>query len=244
MKLLLITGSDDTSDLVSFYVKPLGFDLIRYRHAIKAMDNLDEIDPSGIIINAEDFPRHWKVLLQFVRAQRSKDICPVILLTGNKFPQEEAAKALHLEVNGMVQEDLKNPVEVDRLQSILSRYVPVEEKRREHRIPVQPENRLGLIISNPFHKALITGDIKSISPSGLSFRPKQQTLMENIEADQELPGCSLRAGDAILSPVCRVVRPGRIVTLSFVSFPGDERQILIKYLEKLPLQELQTRQRS
>jgi hypothetical protein len=241
MKLLLITGSDNTADLVSFYVKPLGFDLIWYRHVIKAMDNLEEIDPSGIIISAEDFPRHWKVLLQFVRAQRSKDICPAILLTGSKFPQEEAAKALYLEVNGMVQEDLKDAVEVDRLQSILSRYVPVEEKRREHRTPVRPENRLGLIISNPFNKALITGDIKSISPSGLSFRPKQQTLMEKIEADQELSGCSLRAGEAILSPICRVVRPGRIVTLSFVSFPGEERQLFIDYLERLPLDELKTR---
>jgi hypothetical protein len=68
MKLLLVLGSDETGNLISSYVEPLGFNLIRYRHVIKAMDNVDEIDPTGIIISARDFPRHWKVLVQIGRA--------------------------------------------------------------------------------------------------------------------------------------------------------------------------------
>jgi hypothetical protein len=49
---------------------------------------------------------------------------------------------------------------------------------------------------------------------------------------------SLRAGDAILSPVCKLVRTGRIISLEFVSFPENEREILKKYLEELPLKKL------
>jgi hypothetical protein len=240
MKLLLVLGSDDTYDLISIYLRPLGFDLIRYQHAVKAMDNIDEIDPSGIIISAEDFPRHWKVLVQFVRAGRSKEDCPIILLKGGNFSMEEASKAFYLGVNGMVSEDLNNSVEIDRLQSILGRYVPVEEKRKTRRIPVRPWNRLGLLFSNPFHRSIITGDIKTISNTGAAFRPEHPSLMEGIKADLELSGCSLRAGEYILSPVCKVVRMGRIISLEFISFPEGERETLEAYLETLPLEDLQS----
>jgi DNA-binding response OmpR family regulator len=242
MKLLLVLGSDDTYDLISVYLRPLGFDLIRYQHAVKAMDNIDEADPAGIIISAEDFPRHWKVLVQFVRAERSKDDCPIIVLKGGNFSMEETSKAFYLGVNGIVSEDLNNSVEIDRLQSILSRYVPVEEKRKTRRIPVQPWNRLGLLFSNPLHKSIIIGDIKTISNTGIAFRPEHPVLIKDIKADLELSGCSLRAGEAILSPVCKVVRTGRIISLEFISFPEGEQTVLEAYLEALPLEDLPNRQ--
>jgi hypothetical protein len=79
--------------ILYLYVKPLGFELIRYHHVLKAMDNIDETDPSGIIISARDFPRHWKTMVQFVRSERPKDACPIIILKGENFPLEETSKA-------------------------------------------------------------------------------------------------------------------------------------------------------
>ena len=67
MKLLLVLSSDETYNHISHFVKPLGFELIRYNHILKAMDNIDEIEPAAIIISARDFPRHWKIMVQFVR---------------------------------------------------------------------------------------------------------------------------------------------------------------------------------
>jgi hypothetical protein len=242
MKLLLVLGSDETYDLISLYVKPLGFELIRYCYVLKAMDNIDEVDPTGIIVSAGDFPRHWKILVQFVRAERSKDACPIIILKNEKFPLEETSKAFFLGVSGIVSESLDDPQEINRLQSILSRYIPVEEKRKSPRIHIESWHNFALLISNPQDNAIISGEIKTISNTGLSFSPTHSSMMKDILLNEELPGCSLRVGDRILSPVCKLVRTGRIVSLEFAAFPESEHDFLDKYLEDLPLEDLKHRQ--
>ncbi|MDR1373575.1 MAG: PilZ domain-containing protein [Treponema sp.] len=236
MKLLLIMGSDEAYQLISYHIKSLGFELIRYRHVLKAMDNVDEVDPAGIIVSAEDFPRHWKTLVQFVRFERTKDACPIIILRGNSFPIEEMAKAYFLEVNGLVSEDLSDPAEVEKLRGLLTGG-RTAEKRRARRFHVNLGNRLGLIVSNPLHKYLVPGEIKTISKSGISFTPCYAESAANIVPDLELPGCSLRTGDIILSPVCRVVRTGMSISMEFTSFPGNEQKILESHLDALPVQE-------
>jgi hypothetical protein len=65
--------------------------------------------------------------------------------------------------------------------------------------------------------------------------------MNNIGPHTVLPQCSLRAGDMILSPTCRLARSGRIVSLEFVSFPGSEQNSLEKYLEELPIIEMRNK---
>ena len=242
MKLLLVLASDETNDLISLYVKPLGFELIRYSHILKAMDNIDEIDPSAIVISARDFPRHWKTMVQFVRCERSKDSCPIIILKGENFTVEEASKAFYLGVSGIVTEVLENPAEVDRLQGILSRYMPVDEKRRTHRIYVEPRHRIGFVFARPMDHILVTGEVKNISSGGISFLPDDLLLMKDMILDMDVGECSLRAGDTILSPTCRLTRIGRIISMEFFYFPDGEEEILSEYIEGLPLKELQAAQ--
>jgi hypothetical protein len=231
-------GSDETHNLISLYVKPLGFELIRYNHVLKAMDNLDEIDPQAIIVSARDYPRHWKILVQFVRSERSKETCPIIILKGDTFPLEETSKAFYLGVSGIVAEDLEDSTEIERLQGILGRYIPVDERRRSRRFHTEKWQRFGLVIMCPKNKTLITGEVKTISTGGLSFLPDNPSFMKDIFLDMKLPECSLRAGDLILSPVCRLARTGRVVSMEFLSFPAGEQESLNKYLESLPLEEL------
>ncbi|MFP3089765.1 PilZ domain-containing protein [Treponema sp. TIM-1] len=238
MKLLLILGSDETFNLVSHYIKPLGFDLIRYNHVQKAMDNIDEVDPAGLIISANDFPRHWKILVHFVRVDRDKDRCPIVLLTGEKFPLEEASKAFFIGVSGIVPETLGEPSLVVKLQNILSRYMPVEEKRRAPRFLVEPWQRCALIFANPLNKVIVTGEVKTIARIGLSFHPDYPSLLENLYPGTLIPECSFRLDNTILSPECRLTRVGRIIALEFINILPGEQAVLDAYLENLPLQEL------
>jgi DNA-binding response OmpR family regulator len=244
MKLLLVIGSDDTRNLISLCVRPLGFEIIRYYNVPKAMDNIDETDPSAIIISARDFPRHWKTMVQFVRNERPKDLCPIILLKGKNFPLEETSKAFYLGISGIIDEALDNSTEINRLQGILSRYIPVEEKRRARRYQTQKWQRINFIFASPGDKTIVTGEDKTISAGGLSFCPEHSTLMKDIRLNTELTECSLRAGDKILSPCCRLARTGRIVSLEFLSFRNEEEgKILETYLENLPLEELKHQKR-
>jgi hypothetical protein len=241
MKLLVVSGSDETYNLISINVRPLGFELIRYQHVLKAMDNIDEADPAGIIISARDFPRHWKAMVQFVRSGRPKDACPIILLKGDAFPVEDTSQAFYLGVSGIVAEDnLDNPAEVDRLQAILGRYMPIEERRRTPRIHTESHHRINFVFTNPADNTLVTGDVKSISSGGLSFLPQHTTITKDLTLNMELPECSLRTGDAILSPTCRLARTGRIISMEFLTFPAAEKQTLNHYLETLPLLDLKS----
>jgi hypothetical protein len=242
MKLLLVLGSDNAYDLISLHLKPLGFEPIHYRHVLKAMDNVDEVDPSAIIISASDFPRHWKVLVQFIRSERPKETCPIILLYNGKLPLEASSQAFYIGVSGIIDDSLDTK-ELDRLQTILTRYIPTEEKRKTRRFFNSDWNHFGFLISNPGDNAIIPGDVKNISISGLSFLPAYSAMMKDITLNMILNGCSLRAGDRILSPVCRLARTGRIVSIEFISFPSGEYKVLQGFLEALPLQELKDKQK-
>jgi len=235
MKLLLVLDSDESYNLISLYVKPLGFELIRYRHAVKAMDNIDEIDPRAIVISARDFPRHWKTMVQFFRSERSRDECPVIILTGEDFSMEERSKASFLGVSGTILEKLDDPAEIERFHGIISRYLPVEEKRRSRRFHVEPYHRFGFVFARPPDNVLVTGEVKDISSGGLSLNLDNPTLIKDMRLNAELKDCTLRVGDAFLDPVCRFARTGRIISMEFLSFPKDEDTALNLYLEELPL---------
>jgi len=235
MKLLVVLNSDEIFNFISLNVKPLGFELIRYFHILKAMDNIDEIEPRAIVISARDFPRHWKAFVQFVRAQRSKEDCPIIILTSENFPIEEKSKASFLGVSGMVTDALDDPSEMDRLQGILGRYLPVNEKRRSHRIHVENGYGFGYLFVQPDDGVLVTGAIRDISAGGLSFLPDNPNLMKSIGLNAELAECSLRAGDSIFSPTCRLARTGRIVSMEFLSMPEKDREAFDRYITHLPL---------
>ena len=244
MKLLLVLGSDKTFDNVSLFLKPLGFDMIRYRHVQKAMDNVEEIDPVGIIISAKDFPRHWKTMVRFVRYGRSKNECPIVILKGDFFPEEEINKAMALEVNGLVLESLDNPAETEKIQTLLARYVAVSDKRTNRRYRPENWNHIGFVFSHPEDEKLITGTVKTVSSTGISFEPDRPAMVENIKTDTEIRDCSLRTGENILSPVCAIRRTGKILSMEFLSFPGTEKESLDIYLENLPLEELKARQKA
>jgi hypothetical protein len=230
MKLLLVLGSDDNYKAISQSTEPMGFELIRYRHVLKAMDNIDEIDPSAIIISARDFPRHWKILVQFVRNERSKETCPIVILKGTNFNTEETSKAFFLGVNGIIPDALDNQEDIGLLHTILGTATLDTDHRNFF---VEPWHRIGLLIANLFGKSIFTADVKTISTRGLSFSIGNSTPAKAVKLEKELNECSLRAGNAILSPVCRVTGTGKQISLEFISFPPSEREILDYYLREL-----------
>ena len=241
MKLLLVMSSDESYSHILIYVKPLGFDFIRYNYVHKAMDNIEEIDPAALIISANDFPRQWKTMVQFIRSERSKETCPIIILKGEKFSTEEAMKASFMGVSGVLSEGLENNSEINRMQSILGRYLPLGERRRSYRTRAENWQRFGFVFSRPYDKVLVSGIVKDISLGGVSFLADNPMLLDAVFLDMELKECSLRAGDSILSPVCRLARTGRIISLEFLGFPAGEKEVLSGYLENLPMLELSVR---
>lgn len=94
MKSLLISESQDTLDSYADFFKSMGYENLCYRWLLKAMDNLEELKPDLVFINASDYPRHWKTLVQYIK---TSGVCnPVLLLAAEHLNDDEQAKARFL----------------------------------------------------------------------------------------------------------------------------------------------------
>jgi len=243
MKLLLVFSADDNCNIISRNISPLGFEMIRYRQVLKAMDNIDEINPQAILLSARDFPRHWKFFVQFVRTERANETCPIVILKSGNFSTEEMTNAYFLGVSGIIDDSLNNPAEISRLKNILSHRAPTEEKRKHRRLHMEPWHRACILALNRREKSLVAGDIENISSGGLAFIPANRAPaggspvgtapMGGASLNDEFGECSLRLGDTILSPVCRLVRAGEKPALEFVSFPENEQKTFDHFIHQL-----------
>jgi hypothetical protein len=236
---LLIIESDKIGDLVTIYLKPLGFDVVRYTNPLKALDNLDEIHPHVIVCSAQDFPRHWKPIIQVLREKRSKEDAVFILLKGQEFSFDEASKALHLGVNGAVREDLEDPRERSRFQKLIARYIGLDDQRRTDRYIPVPGDRLAFMFTHPGNSCLVMGKIEDISESGMNFKPDNRETTADLETGITLRECSLRIGESIITLNCSVARNNLLLGLRFLDFRGANKALLGAYLRSIPERHLE-----
>jgi len=238
MKALFLIENDRIADIARFYLRPLGFETIRYRNPVKAADNLEEIDPDAIVISARDFPRHWKILSGMMRIKKDKDQCVIVLLKGDFFPIEEAAKAAFLGINGVVKDDLDDRREQSRFQQLLKRYIVVDEERAADRIQPSAWNKLDFIFSHPRSLAPISGRLELISSTGLSFIPDSPALVADLFVGELIEDCSMRVGPDIVDLSCIVAHPGRVLGLEIHRIADDDKSRLDDYLASCPEREM------
>ncbi len=238
MKILLIVENDITKETLEIHLRPRGFEFITYRNPIKAMDNIEEIDPDIVLFSAEDFPRHWKPFLKLLREIKTKEETVFILLIGEIFPIEEAAKATHLGVNGIIGEDFKDKRKMLHIEGLLSRYKMLKDNRAEKRYIPDPYDEIEFLLSHPRNLKLITGEVSDISTSGARFLPDSPHLTTDLQPGAEVPYCSLRVGDKIISLTCTVVRNNQLLALKFIDISDDNKQIIQDYIDSRPGREL------
>ena len=104
MKALVISGSSEIYDYVSPLLKEKGFDLIHYRWIVKALDNIEEIQPDIIVLSVVEYPRHWKTLAGFVQSGIGGNTVKVYLTETANLSVEDAAKADELGVKAFDKE--------------------------------------------------------------------------------------------------------------------------------------------
>lgn len=234
MKALLLIDDDRVADIARFYLKPLGFEAVRYRSPVKAIDNLEEIAPDAVIVSAKDFPRHWKIISRVIRFKRSKEECVIVLLKGDFFPFEEAAKAASLGVNGVVRDVLDDRKEQAQFQRLLKRYVTIDESRVSERLAPEPWDRLDFMFAHPVSLAPVAGKLETVSATGFSFTPDSPALVSDLEPGCEIEDCSLRAGDRIVSLSCRLVRTDHALGLTISAMDDEDRRYYEAYLASFP----------
>lgn len=232
MKIVLVSERESLRKHITTHFHPQGLEIIQYWNPIKAMDNLEEIDPDVVLFSAKDFPRHWKPFLTFLRSIRDRDQVVFVVLKGDDFDAEEASKAQHIGANGLVHENLEDRSELGRLREIVVRYKDINEVRKEKRYVPDENDRVGFLFCHPVTLQAVSGAVDDISNYGLRFRPEQPELVQDIQPGTRVPGCSLRIGDEILSLSCEVVRNDQALSLSFAGLNEEEEERIGRYLRQ------------
>lgn len=98
MKALVISDRQEIIDYVNPLLKEKGFDLIHYRWIIKALDNIEEIQPDIIVLSSAEYPRHWKTLAGFIQSGIGGNDVKVYLYEPAPLSDEEKKKASDLNV--------------------------------------------------------------------------------------------------------------------------------------------------
>ena len=239
MKILLITDKKITKETLSFHLTPLGFEFLHYLNPIKAMDNIEEIDPDIVLFSGEDFPRHWKPFITLQRSFFSKDESVFILLKGDHFPAEESTKASALEVNGIVSDNFNDPVVLGQLEDIFSRYNVIDDKRISRRYLSTVTKDLEFIFTHPLSPSLITGEITDISLGGISFLPEAPQITQDIREGTVLNNCTLRLKESFNTISVTVIRNNNILSLGFYNLDQDLKEELMEYFHEIPERELE-----
>lgn len=231
MKALLIADTDSTVKTVERFVEPIGFDVIRYRSAIKALDNIDEIMPDAIFISTGDFPRHWKTIVQFVRSDTGKERTVIVLLVNDRFTADDADKAIHVGVQAIVSESLDTAGDEPKLAELFSRYKPIETGSGAVRYEYKAvSDRAAFMFTNPLSDAIITGRLEGFDSSSLLFRPDAPSSVSDLSEGDELEECSLKLGDDILTPECRVIKGGSLMKIEIAKLSEREKKSLAAFI--------------
>lgn len=217
MKALVIADNEKVIEQVGKVLKKFDFEVIVYRWLLKALDSLPEIAPHLVVVSAEDYPRHWKLLAQYSSA--SGGAAKVALYRGAAFPDEERRKADALGVLGTFSSD----GDYSELEDLLTLFQPasdvavdfsrheVEPLVADDDIPPEAEapartfEGCSFMFTNPVSLALVTGRARNFDGETLEFTPDVPRLAENLPPETAVRSASLKTASGIRSVSASVV---------------------------------------
>lgn len=225
---LIITESNEVGSNIKKRIQPYGFRCIHYKSALKALDNIPEIQPELIFINTADFPRHWKTIAQFVRGENSKEETVIILLHNDRFTEDDAAKALHIGIQAIVHESFERESDSKQLADIFSRYKSLQIESPNFIIDPNPEE-LSFLFTHPITKQIITGSIKTLSTTTIEFYVDTPVATQNLKENSFLEG-TIGIHDSIIPITCMLEKNSTYLLLQIKKIKEEDIALLEKFI--------------
>lgn len=163
-----------------------GHHVIQYKWFLKALDNLLEIGPDIIVINAMEYPRHWKVLISHTAALYENSLLTIkprfILFGNNEMSKKDIEHAKTLGVSGIL-----NSTSEEGLEKLFSLLTDTEK-----------ENPNQLIFTNPITQRFVTGYVEKILNKTVTFIPEHKSQLEQLTQGTIIPKCLFLKDGVIL----------------------------------------------
>ncbi|OHD12708.1 MAG: hypothetical protein A2Z96_07505 [Spirochaetes bacterium GWB1_48_6] len=172
-------------------LRSLGISLVHYTDPIKAMDNLRETGPKIILYSLQDFPRHWKIMMRFLKEDLGKSQVIFILFSREKPDVEEADKAVFLGVNALIQYQGNAESLARQVKDIYARYGAFENDGEPVYLWETGDTPLGFLFRHPIQQFLIPGRLTRLEKLHGVFKPENRLDILQLEAGQTLTNCSL-----------------------------------------------------
>lgn len=175
MKALIISDKQEIIDLLRAKLVDDGYDIIVYHWLLKALDNVEEIQPDYIVLSADEYPRHWKTLASFVQSGIGGKDVRFCLYNADNLSDDDKSKAEKLNVEFWCEKE-----------EVTSKAVPVVNEITEtaKAVPVVNENpEQALILTHPITKNFVLGTAKKIDENTYecSFNRMGFMLHQNIQ---------------------------------------------------------------
>ncbi len=165
MKALLIVDDQNVIDEISDYLKQKNYEVIIYHWLLKAMDNIEEIAPDLIIINAVEYPRHWKALSQYCLSGILKIIPSIYIIPGKILSEIELNKTKILGVKIYNKDEINKEEDLDSYQ---------------------------FVFTNKNIKRIVTGKVLSYSNNILTLEPDFNNLLKGLGSGSIINNATLK----------------------------------------------------
>lgn len=212
MKALLVADDPVSVNLVFENHTQCGYEVIHYRSALKALDNMEEIQPQLLFINASDFPRHWRVLTQFFKHQ---SVCGarVILLVNTPSSSLSARQVAQAGVHSLIDYTLSPEEGRKALCGVLTPSACAGSVDVGHAHTCQAD----FVFTNPCSGSIVTGTVREVSEEGVDFIPDFPASVNNLQEQDVLEHCALKVAHDILGVRC--------------SFHSSDGRILLRFID-------------
>jgi len=202
MILMLVKDETPWAAGLDRYLAPYGVGVVHYRHPLKALDNLVETKPSIVLYDLQDFPRHWKILVKYLREEFQKDEVVFLLVSTGPAPLEEANKALYLGVNGILQFTGDVETLARNIREVFLRYGTFEVEEKASDAPEPPGRTdagpLAFLFQHPRRKHLVTGMLVKYDGQKATFKPDFAHEVADLSEGETLGG-SLRLAESLVT---------------------------------------------
>ncbi|MGP1586795.1 MAG: hypothetical protein ACTTHG_00450 [Treponemataceae bacterium] len=182
MKILILSESEKIHKTLNEYLESFGFALVNYKRLLKAMDNIEEINPDFVIINIEDYPRQWKTFLQYLTV--FEGIFPIITCNAKFIKTEEQKEAEFLGVKAFI-----SNIDNEENKKLLLEKINSQEKQEIKKII---KEKYKFMATNPFTNKILSGKVKTYENNILEFYPKYMENFKEISVGTQLTECTLK----------------------------------------------------
>ena len=218
MILMLVKDETPWAADLGKHLAPYGVSVIHYLHPLKALDNLEETHPAIILYDLQDFPRHWKILVKYLREEYSKEEVVFLLVSEGPPPLEEANKALFLGVNGILQYHGDAEALARNIRDVFLRYGAFDVAEPQSGRPT--EAPLAFLFRHPRRKHLVTGMLVNYDGQQATFKPDFAHEVADLGEGEALSGGSLRLADSLVTLDATVLKNNGQLRLSLSSLEG------------------------